>query len=805
MYIKAYECSRFAGLKDISLEFHKGINVILGPNESGKSTIIEGIHSTLFKDIKLRRNNNPDKEFSFKFMPQPNGDFINGKVVMELDNRQYEIYKEWGSSENIQLLTPEGNIIKNETDIKDKLSNILTYGESTYSNIVFAKQRDLKMALNNIINNSEITNEINDLLRRTMMELDGISIDSIHKNIEDEIESLYKRWNREKNYPENNKGINNPYKTGLGKILESYYNKEYLKLDMDRADKSEKEFEDICNRIKALEDKVKLLSEKKLELEKIEDDVNSRIILDMEISTINKELEDLSEANREWPRTEQLLEQLDEKIVALKGRKEKRYKEKNNLEKSKKRESLEKKLKSIEEIEEKINDITDELSTIPPITNEDINMLTRIQTELLTLETTMKAGKMIGTLKKSSDKSIYISRDFGEKELLELNTPIEANGLINIVYDDEFEMEIKTGDLDFEELNNKYKSSKKEYDELLNSLSIVSIEDGKLNLEKLKKLENEKESLNKQLDLILDSSTKEELEEELKELEGIKVFRDLDEIDEELKEIHEEELEVLANKKTKKDLLNRWEEKYTDHDNLFDLVIDKKSILKEKNSKLNNLKPLPQEFASAEEFKNNLAWIKSELSDNQKQLDNLRVDYYEAKNNLLDTSFEELRKEFLHAEKIFERNVQRGEKLLEIQRVFLKTKEELSNNPMESLVQEFERLLEIITDGKYKTGDIDEEFNIKLENFNGEIPIELLSAGTYDSVTLALRFSLLKHIFKDNGGYVVLDDCLVDLDPNRKAQAVKLINDFANDYQIIFTTCDPETAKMLGGNIIELQ
>ena len=381
MYIKAYECTRFAGLRDINLEFHNGINVILGPNESGKSTIIEGIHSTLFKDIKLRRNNNPDKEFSFKFMPQPNGDFINGKVVMELDNRQYEIYKEWGSSENIQLLTPEGNIIKNVADIKDELSKILTYGESTYSNIVFAKQRDLKRALYNIINNSEITNEINDLLRRTMMELDGISIDGIQKNIEDEIEILYKRWNREKNYPENNKGINNPYKTGLGRILESYYNKENLKLDMDRADKSENEFEDICNRIKELEDKVRLLSEKKHELEKIEDDVNSRIILDIEISTINKELEDLSEANREWPRTEQLLEQLDEKIVALKGRKEKLYKEKNDLEKSKKRESLEKKYKSIEEIEEKINGIIEELSTIPPITSEDINRLTRIQTE----------------------------------------------------------------------------------------------------------------------------------------------------------------------------------------------------------------------------------------------------------------------------------------------------------------------------------------------------------------------------------------------------------------------------------------
>ena len=123
---------------------------------------------------------------------------------------------------------------------------------------------------------------------------------------------------------------------------------------------------------------------------------------------------------------------------------------------------------------------------------------------------------------------------------------------------------------------------------------------------------------------------------------------------------------------------------------------------------------------------------------------------------------------------------------------------------MEPLAYEFARLLEIITDGKYKTGDIDEEFNIKLQNLNGEIPVELLSAGTYDSVTLALRFSLLKHIFKGKTGYVILDDCLVDLDPKRKEQSIKLINDFAKEYQVIFTTCDPETAKMLGGNIIKI-
>ncbi|MGJ0845713.1 ATP-binding protein [Tissierella praeacuta] len=804
MYIKSYESTRFAGLKDISLGFDRGVNVILGPNESGKSTIIEGIHSTLFKDIKLKRNNNLDKEFLFKFMPQPNGDFINGKVVIEYDNGEYEIYKEWGNTENIHLLTPNGTIIKNENDIKEELSKILTHGESTYSNIVFAKQRDLKRALFNIINNREITNEINDLLRRTMMELDGISIDTIQKNIEDEIDSLYKRWNREKNYPENNRGVNNPYKTGLGKILESYYNKENLKLLMERADESEKEFEDICNKIKELENKIKLLSEKKLGLEKIEDDVNNRMILDAEISSINKDLEDFSEANREWPKTEQLLEQLDEKILVLKEKRKKLNKEKDDLEKSKKREVLERKLKNIEEIQEKINYIINELSTIPIISSDDIDKLSKIQTELLTLDTTMKAGKMIGILKKSSDKPLYISRDFREREVLDLGNPFEANGVINISYDNELEMEIKTGDLDFQELNDKYKSSKKEYNQLLHILNIDTIETGKLNLQKIKRLENEKISLNKQLEFILDKDTKEELEEELKELENIKVFRDLDEIHKELTEINEEELDILANKKNKTDLIIQWKEKYTDHDNLFDLVIDKKTILKDKRSKLEKLKPLPEEFTTADEFKINLILIREELNSAQGDLDKLKSYYYEAKNNLLDTSFEELREEYLHSESIFKRNIQRGEKLLEIQKVFLKTKEELSNNPMEPLAYEFARLLEIITDGKYKTGDIDEEFNIKLQNLNGEIPVELLSAGTYDSVTLALRFSLLKHIFKGKTGYVILDDCLVDLDPKRKDQSIKLINDFAKEYQVIFTTCDPETAKMLGGNIIKI-
>lgn len=805
MRIKSYQCKRFAGLKDINVEFEDGINVILGPNESGKSTIINGIHSTLFKDTKLRNNNNADKDFSFKFMPKPSGDFIDGRVVVELENGQFEVYKEWGSNENIYLVDLNGSIIKNKNDIKEEIGKLLNYGESTYSNIVFAKQRDLKMAIGNIIRNSEITSEINDLLRQTMMELDGISIDKIEKNIEAEIDDLYKRWDMDKNYPEKNRGINNPYKTGLGEILKNYYNKEQLKLLMEKADKSEKEFENICNEIKELKDKRELLIKEKSELEKIEDDVNSRAILEAEINRIDNVLEDLTRANREWPMTEELIKQKDENIKELKAKREDLNEEKKNIEKAKKRDSIQKRLKRIEEIEVQIQDIEEEISKIPEITKDDIDKLKNLQKELLTLETTMRASKMIGILKKSGDNPVYVSKDFGENEVLESNTRFEANGLININYNDEFEVEIKTGDIDFEELNNKYKSAKKEYDEIINSLNIDSVEAGMINFETIRSKKGEEKSLDRELNLVLGDSTKEELENRLKELENIKISRDLDEIEIELQKTSEEEVELTSDKKTKEHQIKLWQDKYKDHDNLFELVVEEKSKLKDKREKLENLKPLPERFITVEEFKSRLRWLKDENDTLDDRLRVLSGEQYEAKSNLLDDTYEELKKEYLDAQKTFEKKIKRGEKLLEIKRVFLETKENLSNNPMEPLVDEFARLLSIITDGSYKSGDIDEEFNIKLENRNGEIPVELLSAGTYDSVALALRFSLLKHIFKDKGGYVVLDDCLVDLDPERKIQSIKLINNLSKDYQIIFTTCDPETAKMLGGNIIKLK
>lgn len=802
MHIKSFSTNRFAGLEDLNINFEDGLNVILGENESGKSTIINGIQSSIFKNIKLLKNNNKDKDFIKNFMPISGGDFIDGKVIISTESGDYEVFREWSNNPNILLKTPNGDLIKDENRVNTILKEALIFGESTYSSIVFAKQKDLKKSIDNIIVDEDITKELSDLLRQTLMELDGVSIDVIKKNLDLELDDLYKRWNIEKNYPENNRGINNPYKVGIGKVLESFYEKENLRIVTDRAFENEKNFEEVSIKLKEISEYRNKCHSEKIDLEVLSEDINKRSILESNMALINKNLNEYTDINTQWPKNEQKLEFYIEELEKLEKRKEKFEKELLEVKKSIRKRELIQRIDKIKKINSEKDILEESLKNCKNIVDEDISLLESLNKEIINIETAINAGKMILKLN-NSKKEIFIKRDLEKEEALEENIEYSSKGFISISNED-FSIEIKSGEIDYDELSKKHLLLKSDFENSLKRLEIKDIEEGKENNKNIKEIQYNILKKSEEINYILSNSKLEDLQEELKDLEDIEENIDESLINFELKNINNEIIEKKSTIKINEEKINFWKEKYGTQDRLFDMVIEEKTNLKLKEKEYEKLKPLPKEFESTDSFLKRLSFLKEKSSNLDEEVLRLRTLHLEAKNNLSDETYEELKKSSIEAQRNFEKNLNRGIKLLKIQKVFFQVKEDLEMDPMESLVKEFKRVLSTITLGKYDNSSIDETFEIELLKNGNKVPLELLSAGTYDSVALAFRFAILKHLFEENSGYVILDDCLVDLDPIRKKEAVALIQEFGKENQIIFTTCDPTTAQMLGGNIIEL-
>ena len=72
MKLKEVQCDQFAGLNRndpaSTIKFGDGLNLIVGDNEQGKSTMVDLIYYLLFKDVKL--DTRSDKEFIARYFPQ---------------------------------------------------------------------------------------------------------------------------------------------------------------------------------------------------------------------------------------------------------------------------------------------------------------------------------------------------------------------------------------------------------------------------------------------------------------------------------------------------------------------------------------------------------------------------------------------------------------------------------------------------------------------------------------------------------------------------------------------------------------
>ncbi len=133
--------------------------------------------------------------------------------------------------------------------------------------------------------------------------------------------------------------------------------------------------------------------------------------------------------------------------------------------------------------------------------------------------------------------------------------------------------------------------------------------------------------------------------------------------------------------------------------------------------------------------------------------------------------------------------------------IFERTREEFQRERQPALMKSASKYLSDLTLGRYTSvraviGEKEQD----LEVVEGEAHTKRaneLSRGTAEQLFLAMRFALIEEYAKNAEPMpVVLDDILVNFDPERAKAACKVIMELSERFQVIFLTCHPETEAM---------
>ena len=673
MIIKRVQLENYRSHSNTTVEFTKGVNLILGKNGRGKTSILEAISTVMF-NTKDRTGKETGKSY-IKFGEK------SSKVDIDFianDGREYNLKTEFFKTKPKKQTLKDMTGSEYDGDIQEKLEELcgIKKGfEETYENIVIAKQNEFinifkakpkdREEIFNKIFNTQIYKEMYDSFLKEAVDkyksekenLDS-KINYLKENMEDkeQITNFLKEEKEvEKNLQDNFKNIN-----VVSKNLENEI-KDY--------ETTEIELNNLIKNIKDEENKIKkylnILKENIIEAKQAK---KSKIIIK---ETEKSYLEYLEIENRLKNLRENLDNLLDEQKLNIQYQ--------NNIEKL---ELFNKNLKvdignleeNISKNSEKKENLESEISNLK-IKEEDLDLKLKKYINLLDkleklenfknkkLEDKLKKTTEIDILKEelSTNKRLYKTTDL-LKTQIKLTNLLKIEEKLKILEEQKiiFETEIKTLKKSSKELSDKicpFLNEKcqnledKEAEDYFSSKISIKTEE----LENLKKNIEEKTQilvekvvfedkikyyfdLNKRINELKFSSKNEEIN--LKEIE-----LDIKNLDMDIQKLIENQefqnSQMLREKKTELEVelrnLNLDEKRENLKNLLENLEIEKEKILKNQNSIESNLKEISEFLNKIKEDTNkNIENIKLEIKTFENKLDDLKNPYNEyLKNNVL--------------------------------------------------------------------------------------------------------------------------------------------------------------------------
>jgi len=795
MIIKKVSIKTFGGLSDREIEFQNGLNVILGPNESGKSTIFHAIDRTLFTPTRLTPSK--FKKQMGRFLPIEGGDTIEVSIHFEDKGGEYVLRRKWGASTLSELKLPDGSIVSDDNSIQEIIRECLEVPEGTCRTVMMTYQSGLSRTIDDLKEDRDTLESFGDLLRKAVMEMDGVSVDAFRNKIEEAYKAYLGRWDLKANYPEKGRGIENPWVKNVGSVVEAFYEKEKVRVRLEAALQHEQELDDINRKISDLTIKINKAESFLKNNKAIKEDAEKRQQIETELKGINLEYEKLAEVNKNWPVVESKITEITQKLPELEEKLSRIEKERKKAEEYEKNKGLLERFKRVEKKKQAVEEAKKDVSGARKIS---LNKVKELEASLL-------AGKLFATFTAKTNMELEIQRGIGEKSKAKPSPgePLEivAEGRLRLSHHD-WDLEVTSG-AEYAEVLADYDKAKASADRLLKELGVKDLDEAEaLNSsyeEKIKDLESAEANLKEELE----EYTYEDLKKSIQELKPEKPTNELGVILKERAEIHAEIKTLEKDLDGLKKAQQAYVQKYGDHDKLIQKLADVAGQRAKKQGELAELKPLPADIEDVDEFIRQYKKKEEEFATLKEQHSGLLQERIRLESTAPDRSVEEFQKELAEAEERFNAQLRKGKAIARIKQVMERLLEEMDTETYTGLEQHVARLMEKMTGGRYGDVVMTETIPTGLQRKDGTvIPYEYLSMGTTDTLGLALRLAITRMFLGDKDNFVIMDDPLVDLDPDRQSRAGEAIKEFAKHKQIILLTCHPSHAAILGGHQIHL-
>lgn len=798
MKIKRYETGQFAGISDRSIEFSDGMNVIIGDNEAGKSTMLAGIYSTLFQPYDSKKSSSGYKNFVELYKPSgqsiEDGIYIDGDVCLDIAGHEVKVSKTWLSEASTRVYID--GVGYKAKGAEEKLSELMRYGAAFYGNVVFGLQSNEELVLKWMFDETDAEGKL--AIKKKMSEyasvIGGVDIDKFQYLLKEKMSELDGRWDFELNAPMKDRGrikdLNDPWKNSVGKILETYYiwKRSLCKLDDIRGKVIE---------IQRLEDDLILCEQEQKKLQHrldyiLENKVNlhNRKANGELLERVKKELHDIEKIILYWPEAKNELHEIMELV-----------KQQTEQEKRLYRESLRIKLEEVREMKEKLSGIDIGVRDVRKL-DKAYAEAERLTARLEIMEQTLLRVKLKAYFKPKNGTVIEVESADGLRTVDGEET-VSLNGYIRVDIPEVAEVVIDTDGLD----SGKIKAEISEAKEKL--CDIYSL----YNVKGLKKLDEYRRRCNEQL------VEKQRLEEGIRNKLGDTSFGELErallsyKIDEDIDIYADFEDRIKryyvrysvntldAVKALVEKRILEYEAEYKDEESL------KCSIEKKKKEKLlyeKRLSEIPEleETGDYEQLEESLRESLAELSERYKL-------GFQLKSRLAaeidEMNIDELKDEVCLYEEEHNKQLEQYRIYSCIERDFNDIRDNMNEKPTDKLMDKMAAYLGDITLNGVQIESMGDDLQLELTSKGKPVnSYKLLSEGTKSTLIISFKLAVLDFFFEEEGGLIVLDDILLDMDPLRRKKSAQLLRKFAESNQVIFMTCDPDMAKLLGGNLIEL-